>query len=181
MKTIMLARLVVGFLTCALATPMWAEIGEKNMSLSVEPMSLLSGAIPVTLSIGLGSKFSLGITGYDKFFSLTKIPIQGVGGGLSGKFHLSADAFTNGWFVKPEVMAGYWQIGEGESKTRGVGVEPRLVAGYDWIWPAGFVLSLGIGIKYVYFSGNKEMVKDVSGFGFHEFFPNADLGLGWAF
>lgn len=162
-----------------LALPSHAD-GEKNMALSFDPMGLLSGAVPLTFRMGIADRFSLGITAYDKFFSLSKVTTMGIGGGLSGKFHLSGTAFTNGWYVKPEAMVGYWQIGDEPNKTKGIAIEPRLTAGYDWIWPNGFNLSLGFGIKYLHFTGDRTAIKDM-GFGFHEFFPNADLGLGWAF
>lgn len=178
-KTTLQTAVLAGFCLGLITTPLFGE--EKNMSLSVDPMSLLGGAVPVTFAAKLADRFSLGLTGYDKFFSLSKVTVQGVGGGLSGKFHLSADAFHDGWFIKPEVMAGFWTIGDPPEQSRGYGFEPRLVAGYDWVWNAGFVLSLGIGIKYVYYSGDPARVKDISGFGFHELFPNADLSLGWAF
>lgn len=172
-----LASIIVGLLT----TPLRAN--EKNMSISVDPINLVSGSIPITFNMKLAEHFSLGISAYDKVFSLdkTKSKIMGVGGGLGFKFHLSAPAFQNGWFVKPEIMAGYWQIGEDPNKTKGFSIEPRAMAGYEWVWPGGFYLSLGIGIKYCFLTGNLKSIQEFPNLGFHEFFPNADLSVGWAF
>lgn len=180
MKTTIRAILASFCVGVLLTTPLLAQ-GEKNMSLSVDPMGILGGSLPFTFGMRIADRFSLGIIGYDKFFSLGKTKVDGIGGGLSGKFHLSAPAFSDGWYLKPEVMAGYWTIGESPEQSAGYGVEPRLVAGYDWIWAPGFTLSLGLGIKYVFYSGHQNTIKDLVGFGFHEFFPNADLAIGWAF
>lgn len=154
---------------------------EKNMAISFEPMGLLNGSIPLTFRIKLFDHFSLGLSGYDKVFSFTEVDVTGIGGGLSAKFHLSAPAFENGWYLKPEAMVGYWTVGDDDKKTAGYGVEPKLLAGYDWVWKNGFNLSLGAGVKYLYYTGNKSDIKDVNNFGFAELFPNIDLGIGWAF
>jgi hypothetical protein len=174
-KTALLMSFCVGILT----TPLRGQ--EKNMSISFDPMGLLNGAIPLTFRVMAAEHFSFGLSGYDKVFSLSKVKVSGVGGGLSGKFHLSAPAFTNGWYIKPEIMAGYWSIGETPDRSEGYGVEPRLVAGYDWIWSPGFTISLGLGIKYAYLSIDKAKIKDLASFGFYELFPNAELNIGWAF
>lgn len=154
---------------------------DKNMAITFDPVGLLGGAIPFTFRARLADHFSIGISGYDKFFNLTKKTVNGVGGGLSAKFHLSSVAFNDGWYIKPEAMAGYWSIGDAPDVTHGYSVEPRLTVGYDWIWPSGFNLALGLGIKYIHFIGDQTKVTDLSGFGFHEFFPNFDVGIGWAF
>lgn len=169
------ASIIVGILTI----PVRGQ--EKNMSITVDPLNLVSGTIPLTFYIKLAEKFSLGLSGYDKIFSLNKTKMTGVGGGLGGKFHLSAPAFEDGWFVKIEAMAGYWTIGEAPNKNKGFSIEPRFMTGYDWVWPAGFTISLGMGIKYTFLTGNLSSVQEFPKLGFHEFFPNADFGVGWAF
>lgn len=180
MKTISRLALLTCFCVGFLTTPAQGE-EQKNMAISFDPVGLLGGAIPFTFRIKMGDRFSLGISGFDKFFNLTKNSVAGVGGGLSGKFHLSAPAFTDGWYLKPEAMAGYWSLGDAPNKTSGYSIEPRLVVGYDWIWSSGFNLNLGSGIKYIHYFGDQSKVEDFPGFGFHEFFPNFEMGVGWAF
>lgn len=171
-----LAIIIVGFITTTL------EAQEpKNMSLSVDPIMLAGGAIPLTFTMKIAERFSLSLTGYDKVYSFSKTKLLGVGGGLGAKFHLSAPAFEDGWYIRPEAMIGYWTIGEHPNKSRAVSVEPRLMAGYDWIWPAGLMIGVGLGIKYVWYSGNPVTIQEFSNFGFHDFFPNADISIGWAF
>lgn len=174
----------VAFLWTTMVASVTANADEqinKNMALSFEPVGLLNGVIPITFRIGVGDRFSLGISAYDKIFNLTKDHVTGVGGGLSGKFHLSAPAFSNGWYVKVETLGGYWTVGEDAKKSIGFTVEPRLTAGYDWIWTSGFNITLGGGIKYTHYVGDQSKINDIAGFGFHGMFPNADLGVGWAF
>lgn len=175
-KMALITSICVGIFT----SPVRAD-ETKNMAISFDPVGLLGGAIPFTFRIRLANHFSLGISGFDKFFNLTKNSVAGVGGGLSGKFHLSSTAFNDGWYIKPEAMAGYWTFGDSPNKVNAFSVEPRLTVGYDWIWASGFNLALGLGIKYSHFIGDKSRVEDMSGFGFHEFFPNFDVGVGWAF
>ena len=175
LKIVLTTSICVGIFT----TPLHAD--DKNMAISFDPVGLLGGAIPFTFRIRLADHFSIGISGFDKFFNLTKNSVAGVGGGLSGKFHLSSTAFSDGWYIKPEAMGGYWTFGDAPDKVNAFSVEPRLTVGYDWIWPSGFNLALGLGIKYTHFIGDKSRISDLSGFGFHEFFPNFDVGIGWAF
>jgi hypothetical protein len=174
------AIILVSFLLWSLATTAWSN-SAKNMSVSIDPIDLLAGSIPLTFRVKLANRFSLGLSGYDKIFNTGTTPVLGVGGGLSAKFHLSAPAFTDGWYVKPEVMAGYWVVGESPEKSVGLALEPRLMSGYEWIWPSGLSVSLGLGIKFMHFTGNQTAIQKLPGFGFHGFFPNADLSLGWAF
>ncbi len=180
MKQILKLALAASMIVGIFAMPVSATDG-RNMAISFDPVGLLGGAIPFTFRVRLADHFSMGISGFDKFFNLTKNTVTGVGGGLSGKFHLSAPAFSDGWYIKPEAMAGYWTFGEKDKVVKAFNVEPRLTVGYDWIWPSGFNLALGLGIKYSHFFGDKSEIEDTSGFGFHEFFPNFDVGLGWAF
>jgi hypothetical protein len=42
-------------------------------------------------------------------------------------------------------------------------------------------MSIGLDIKYVDYAGNQASVQEFNNFGFHDFFPNADLNIGWAF
>jgi len=153
----------------------------KNMSLSIDPIDLFAGSIPLTFRVKVANRLSIGLSGYDKIFGTGTTQVLGVGGGLSAKFHLSAPAFTDGWYVKPEIMGGYWSVGDAQEKSVGLGLEPRLLSGYDWIWSSGLSVSLGLGIKYLHFTGNQATIQKIPGFGFHGFFPNADVSLGWAF
>lgn len=154
---------------------------EKNMALCIDPIMLAGGAIPLTFQMRVSERFSLSLTGYDKVFSLSKTKLLGVGGGIGAKFHLSRPAFEDGWYIRPEAMVGYWTIGELPNRTRALSVEPRLMAGYEWVWPTGLMVSLGLGIKYVWYSGKAETIQEFPNFGFHDFFPNADVSVGWAF
>ncbi|HXW60043.1 MAG TPA: hypothetical protein VEK06_00745 [Myxococcota bacterium] len=177
MKNIrILTIIIVGFI----ATTLDAQ-DSKNMSLSVDPIMLAGGAIPLIFQTRISDRFSLCITGYDKVFSFSKTKLLGVGGGIGAKFHLSAPGYEDGWYIKPETMIGYWSIGELANRTRSLSLEPRLLAGYEWVWPSGLMLGVGLGIKYVWYAGNPASIQEFANFGFHDFFPNADLSIGWAF
>jgi hypothetical protein len=175
-KSEILGIIIVGFIT----TPLFAQ-NPKNMSLSLDPIMLAGGSIPLTFQAKVSERLSLSISGYDKVYSFTKTKLLGVGGGLGAKFHLSAPGFEDGWYIRPEAMLGLWTIGDMPNRSQALSLEPRLMAGYDWIWHNGLSVGLGLGIKYVYFGGNPASVQDFSNFGFHDFFPNADISVGWAF
>ena len=147
----------------------------KTMEISVNPLMLALGYLPLNFRVALTNKMALGLQAYGRFFGFGNYKIHGGGGGISAKFFLNGTAISDSWFVEPAIGAGY-------SNYNGVGywsISPRVIAGYTWVWDSGFLINLGIGAEYTHAFVDKGVFGKHS-YGFHGIWPTGEFSLGWA-
>lgn len=151
---------------------------EKTMAISVDPSELLYGETPINFSIALAEKFSLGVGIYGKFFSLGRFPVLGMGGLVSSKFHLTANTFQDGWFVKPEIHFGYLTLGNPQAKS--ASLTGIVVMGHEWVFTNGLLVSVGIGGRFTHLFASTHHFETIP-FGILGFGPSFECTIGWAF
>jgi len=146
----------------------------KNMEISVNPLMLAVGYLPLALRVALTNKMALGIHAYGNFFGFGKAKVWGAGGGLSAKFFLSGTAISDSWYVEPGIYAGYsnWD------NTKYWSLSPSVIVGHTWVWDSGFVINLGLGAQYKHAFTDKKIFGDT--FGLSGILPTGEFSLGWA-
>lgn len=160
-----------------LSNSVFAEDQKKNMEISVNPIMMALGYLPLTYRIALTEKMALGVNAYGHFFSLGDTKVHGLGIGVSTKFFLSGTAISDSWYVQPQVNFGYEKFTE-----KGVwALSPSAIVGYTWVWDSGFLINLGGGLQYKGAFVGSSFWKDKKGTFNHGLAPAAEFSLGWAF
>jgi len=152
------------------------ENPRKTVEISINPLSLINGTLPVTVRVALTQKIALGVFAYGRFLSWGEGRIHGGGGGISTKFFLTGSAISDSWFVEPGISAGYTNHGQGFW-----GLYPSILAGHTWVWNSGFTLNLGLGLSYGFTFVDKDFWLNKTAFGIHGIMPTGEFSLGWAF
>lgn len=173
------ARPLVLIVLCNLSFVMAEEARvsvKKNMSISVEPASILIGQIPVRYSIGITDTVALGVSAYGQFFAMgSDHKIFGVGGGVDSKFNLSGKNYSDSWYIKPGLYLGYFS----SLDIKAPSIAGFVTGGYSWVFKSGFIIDLGLGLQYRHvFVSVRDKLK---GFGLSGILPSLDLALGFAF
>ena len=166
------------FVFALLASNIMAEENmpaRKTMEISVNPLLLALGYLPLNFRVALTEKLALGLHAYGRFFGLGKYKIHGGGGGASVKFFLNGTAISDSWFVEPGINAGY-SIYDSKGYWS---LSPSVVAGYTWVWDSGFLINLGIGAQYTHAFIDKNTFGKES-FSLHGIMPTGEFSLGWA-
>lgn len=120
-------------------------VSVKSMELTVNPLQLLNGKLPLAFRMGLTEKMALGLHFHGRFYSYGTSPMHGLGGGLSLKFYLSGQAISDSWYLEPAIF-GEFNMPRG--RDRFWGIIPTVIGGYTWVWDSGFVINLGLGAAY---------------------------------
>jgi len=163
------------FAMVLLSNSILADDVRKTMEVSVNPLLLAIGYLPVNFRIAVANKMALGLHAYGHFFALGKTSVYGGGGGISTKFFLSGTAISDSWYVQPEFDAGFSRWGSQGFWT----VSPSVIAGYTWVWDSGFLINLGLGAQYRIAFIDKDLLgKDT--FGVSGILPTGEFSLGWA-
>jgi hypothetical protein len=139
-------KIITGsFIYLLLSTSLLADPAlVKSVELTINPVQLTNGKLPLSLRIALGRKMAVGFHFQGRFFTYGTSPLHGLGGGLSLKFYLNGQAISDSWYIEPSVMTDF-------SKSSGQsfwGITPTLIAGHTWVWASGLVINLGIGASY---------------------------------
>lgn len=172
MKLLALAAFMVPFFSeVALAT----KNHDRNMAVTVDPWAFYQEQrLPVSFSFAVSDSISLGLVGYGKF-AKSKETDFAFGGGLNAKFHLTNSAFSDGFYVKPEVIVDYANDKNGRLNMQG-----KLLGGYDWVLKSGLTMGVGLGMQYSHVLGKKDGEEKMSTLGLGVA-PTAELSFGWAF
>ena len=147
----------------------------KTMEISLNPLKLALGYLPLNFTIALTHKMALGLHAYGRFFGFGETKIHGAGGGVSFKFFLSGSAISDSWFVEPGLDAGYSNY----DKKGYWSLSPSVIAGYTWVWDSGFLINLGLGAEYTHAFVDKGFISKDS-FGLQGILPTGEFSLGWA-
>ncbi len=150
----------------------------KNMEISINPLQLFLGTIPLTFRVAVTNRLAIGINVQGQFFGFGKdTKVWSVGGGLSTKFFLSGTAISDSWYVEPQFGASYTDLDSKDLKGKFWTLTPAVIAGYTWVWNSGFVINLGLGAQYkiALIDKGKETPFGISGI-----LPTGEFSLGWA-
>ncbi|HXW54061.1 MAG TPA: hypothetical protein VEL47_08160 [Myxococcota bacterium] len=148
----------------------------RTMDITVYPISLIVGRVPLRFSFAVADRVALGINLAGVFFGLGESKVLGVSGGVDAKFYLTGRVYEDGWYARPGVFAGYLDI----ARVNGAHVGLDVAAGYGWVWASGFSLDLGLALDYGHWFA-KHDTAGIKNFGLFGFTPLLDLNLGFAF
>lgn len=148
----------------------------KKMELSVNPLQLLLGSLPLTFRVALSEKVALSLSAQGRFLSLGgDTNFYGGGGGVGVKFYLSGAAIEDSWYIEPALYFSY--VGTGGKGFWAL--SPSVIGGYTWVWASGFLINLGLGAQYAINMGDT-LYKGKKPFGTHGILPTGEFSLGWA-
>lgn len=170
----LMKKLIISLALIALAFGAQAQ----NNVIKTNPLGLAFGNFNATYERVLGTSSSILIRGQYmyKIFGL-KVGLGGVGLGYRYYITHAKKPVPSGFYVNPQAVYSFGSMDDifDESvsiSTIGLGAE----LGYQWAWPSGFVLDLGLGPMYTIVLGDNSDIELVSGIG-----PTATLAIGYAF
>lgn len=143
----------------------------KTMGVFISPLNLAGASLDAKFSIKVHDRIALVLPVTAQAFpsnsSLTFTKdLMFFSAGIGAKFFLNNQAFADGFYLEPRVVAGWAKVTPCENvPIRGIEtpfLRTSLVAGYGWVWSNGFSLNLGLGGMYNYaFSDDSLAVKKV--------------------
>lgn len=154
------------------------SINAQSNVIKTNPLGLAFGNFNATYERVLGTSSSILIRGQYmyKIFGL-KVGLGGVGLGYRYYITHAKKPVPSGFYVNPQAVYSFGSMDDINDvsvsiSTIGLGAE----LGYQWAWPSGFVLDLGLGPMYTIVLGDNSDIELASGIG-----PTATLAIGYAF
>jgi hypothetical protein len=149
---------------------------ERTKVVKTNPLGLAFGNFNVTYEKVLNSKSSV-LFHAQYMFELLGVDVNTGGLGVGYRYYFTHEnkEVPSGFYVQPQTSFGFGSV-EDDANFTTVSLGAEL--GYQWAWPSGFTLDLGIGPNYTVISGD---VDDVDFDTTSGIIPSATLAIGFAF
>lgn len=165
------------FLTLSFVALFFSLSAQSNV-IKTNPLGMAFGNFNATYERVLGTTSSVLIRG-QYMYKLLGVEVNLAGFGLGYRYYFThaKKAVPGGFYINPQVAFAFGSLtNDNDEKisvnTIGLGAE----LGYQWAWPSGFVLDLGIGPMYTFASGDDPDGETITGI-----MPSATLAIGYAF
>jgi len=165
------------FLTLTFVALVLSLSAQSNV-VKTNPLGMAFGNFNVTYERVLGTTSSILVRG-QYMYKLLGVEVNLAGFGLGYRYYFThaKKAVPGGFYINPQVAFAFGSLTnvldeEISANTIGFGAE----LGYQWAWPSGFVLDLGIGPMYTFATGSGPDAETITGI-----MPSATLAIGYAF
>jgi hypothetical protein len=165
------------FLTLTFVALVFSLSAQSNV-IKTNPLGMAFGNFNATYERVLGTTSSVLIRG-QYMYKLLGVEVNLAGFGLGYRYYFTHAKKTvpGGFYINPQVAFAFGSLTnvldeEISANTIGFGAE----LGYQWAWPSGFVLDLGIGPMYTFATGGGPDAETITGI-----MPSATLAIGYAF
>jgi hypothetical protein len=165
------------FLTLSFVVLVFSLSAQSNV-IKTNPLGMAFGNFNATYERVLGTTSSILIRG-QYMYKLLGVEVNLAGFGLGYRYYFTHAKKTvpGGFYINPQVAFAFGSLTnvldeEVSANTIGFGAE----LGYQWAWPSGFVLDLGIGPMYTFATGSGPDAETITGI-----MPSATLAIGYAF
>jgi len=165
------------FLTLTFVALVFSLSAQSNV-IKTNPLGMAFGNFNATYERVLGTTSSILIRG-QYMYKLLGVEVNLAGFGLGYRYYFThaKKAVPGGFYINPQVAFAFGSLTnvldeEISANTIGFGAE----LGYQWAWPSGFVLDLGIGPMYTFATGGGADAETITGI-----MPSATLAIGYAF
>ena len=148
----------------------------QEQAIKVNPLGLAFGNFNATYEKVLNDKSSVLISANYQY-QLLGVDVNSFGLGLGWRYYITnkKKPVPAGFHVTPQIGANFGSVDDFNYNTYVIGAE----IGYQWVWDSGFLLDLGIGPGFYFFSGDYEDVGfDTDGSSFIG--PIGTLAIGYA-
>ncbi len=172
------------FISLILVVVCFSLNAQPKKVIKTNPIALAFGGFNATYEKVLNSSSSVLISG-SYTFKLLGLNVNAVGLGAGYRYYFTHEnkEVPSGFYVTPQAGLSFGsaktvtQQQQQQHKTSfstfGIGAE----VGYQWAWPSGFALDLGIGPMYQFVMG-----KSTGSFSkTNGFFPSMTIAIGYAF
>jgi hypothetical protein len=160
--------------------------GEKALTITTNLIAPFFGVYPLEANVRVSPRLAVVVNG--SHFSLQsgawQSSITAMGAGVS--YHLEGTALRK-WYIEAiaEALLASWHHDANSDRTSplAIGSSLSVLAGYRFVWKAGPVLDLGLGIARIHVpSGTAEVAGESAASGdVTRFYPAPKLNVGWAF
>lgn len=121
----------------------------QSTNIRVNPLGLLIGMLNADVDFKVGETFTIGPRlGY---FSVKagEVKASAFAIGARANIYVTGAAFTDGWYVGPSFTYSRVSFKDGTQEGSGGSIAIAAVGGYQWVWPSGFNMNLGLGPQYL--------------------------------
>jgi len=153
-------------------------INAQSNVIKTNPLGLAFGNFNATYERVLGTSSSILIRG-QYMYRLLGVKVNLIGAGLGYRYYIThaKKPVPGGFYINPQAQFATGSVTDDNDEqisasTFGFGAE----LGYQWAWPSGFVLDLGIGPMYTIINSDEADIENTKGF-----IPSGTLAIGYAF
>lgn len=150
-------------------------VNAQSSIIKTNPLGLAFGNFNATYEAVISESSSV-LVSANYFYRLFGVDVNSFGAGGGYRYYITYKKkdIPSGFYVQPQVGFSFGGVGDFNYNTFSIGAE----LGYQWAWPSGFVLDLGIGPNYTSLGGDYQEIAFDNGSGI---FPSATLAIGYAF